>query len=346
MEEVHTSDLKLLKKFCAAMKRSLTDATFELFDELHPRIKYELTLQSFDLYDQSKMARFVLDHQGLEQTDESKYAYLQCMGEKAQEVAFDESYEDMSDLVISTWNVNGMRSRIFDEKTSAKCKRKGEVEIKSYSPLAALIRQANPDIMCFQEIKCGNSAREYEKKLSNNTEGLDLLYLWKETYEKVSDEFSKSDPKKRVKWAGPDMSVRSSITARHMETWAHGQEIYDQLGFERIDTDRIKNIVVIGVNTFGWTYINRNLSIPEKMPKLSLLSPSNELWEWNEDNEEDMISGSASEFSQVVTQVRNINDTSLKVSGKIANEWMSIAQCFAGPPENPPEKGTRFTRKN
>ena len=104
-----------------------------------------------------------------------------------------------------------------------------------------------------------------------------------------------------------------------METWAHGQEIFDQLGFERIDTDRIKNIVVIGVNTFGWTFINRNLAVPEKMPKLSLLSPSNELWEWNEDNEEDMISGSATEFSQVVTQVRNINDTSLKVSGKIAN---------------------------
>ena len=196
-----------------------------------------------------------------------------------------------------------------------------------------------------EAIKSGSSAREYEKKLSNNTEGLDLLYLWKKTYEKVSDEFAQSDPKKRVKWAGPDMSVRSSITARHMETWAHGQEIFDQLGFERIDTDRIKNIVVIGVNTFGWTFINRNLAVPEKMPKLSLLSPSNKLWEWNEDNEENVISGSAAEFGQVVTQVRHIDDTSLEVSGKIANEWMSIAQCFAGPSENPPDKGTRFTRK-
>ena len=196
-----------------------------------------------------------------------------------------------------------------------------------------------------EAIKSGNSAREYEKILSNNAEGLDLLYLWKEKYEKVSDEFAESDPKKRVKWAGPDMSVRSSITARHMETWAHGQEIFDQLGFERIDTDRIKNIVVIGVNTFGWTFINRNLAVPEKMPKLSLLSPSNKLWEWNEDNEENVISGSATEFGQVVTQVRHIDDTSLEVSGKIANEWMSIAQCFAGPPENPPDKGTRFTRK-
>ena len=235
---------------------------------------------------------------------------------------------------FKSWTINDVLYHLHVWNIAALLSLKNENEFKQF-------------MQNFMEaVKSGNSAREYEKILSDNTEGLDLLNLWKETYEKISNEFAKSDPKKRVKWAGPDMSVRSSITARHMETWAHGQEIFDQLGFERIDTDRIKNIVVIGVNTFGWTYINRNLSIPEKMPKLSLLSPSNELWEWNEDNEEDMISGSATEFSQVVTQVRNFNDTSLKVSGKIANEWMSIAQCFAGPPENPPEKGTRFTRKN
>ena len=235
---------------------------------------------------------------------------------------------------FKSWTINDVLYHLHVWNIAALLSLKNENEFKEF-------------MQNFMEaIKSGNSAREYEKILSDNAEGLDLLNLWKETYEKISNEFAKSDPKKRVKWAGPDMSVRSSITARHMETWAHGQEIFDQLGFERIDTDRIKNIVVIGVNTFGWTYINRNISIPEKMPKLSLLSPSNELWEWNEDNEEDMISGSATEFSQVVTQVRNFNDTSLKVSGKIANEWMSIAQCFAGPPENPPETGTRFTRKN
>ena len=235
---------------------------------------------------------------------------------------------------FKSWTINDVLYHLHVWNIAALLSLKNENEFKEF-------------MQNFMEaVKSGNSAREYEKILSDNADGLDLLNLWKETYEKISNEFAKSDPKKRVKWAGPDMSVRSSITARHMETWAHGQEIFDQLGFERIDTDRIKNIVVIGVNTFGWTYMNRNLSIPEKMPKLSLLSPSNELWEWNEDNEEDMISGSATEFSQVVTQVRNINDTSLKVSGKIANEWMSIAQCFAGPPENPPEKGTRFTRKN
>ena len=141
------------------------------------------------------------------------------------------------------------------------------------------------------------------------------------------------------------MSVRSSITARHMETWAHGQEVYDHLGINRNDTDRVKNIVVIGVNTFAWTFINRNLDVPKKMPKLILFSPSNTRWEWNADNEDDAITGSASEFCQVVTQVRNIEDTELEVKGEIAKKWMSIAQCFAGSPENPPKKGSRFKRK-
>ena len=53
------------------------------------------------------------------------------------------------------------------------------------------------------------------------------------------------------------------------------------------------------------------------------------------------ISGKAEEFCQVVTQVRNIEDVNLNVSGDIANDWMSIAQCFAGGAETPPQPGTR-----
>lgn len=38
------------------------------------------------------------------------------------------------------------------------------------------------------------------------------------------------------------MSARSCITARQMETWAHGQEIFDALGVVRRDGDRIRNV--------------------------------------------------------------------------------------------------------
>ena len=60
------------------------------------------------------------------------------------------------------------------------------------------------------------------------------------------------------------MSVISSISARHMETWAHSQAIYDTLGKIRKNKDRILNIVIIGNNTFNWTYKVNKKEIPFK----------------------------------------------------------------------------------
>jgi uncharacterized protein (TIGR03084 family) len=169
-----------------------------------------------------------------------------------------------------------------------------------------------------------------------------LLQQWRDFYLEMTERFAVADPKMRVKWAGPDMSVRSSITARLMETWAHGQAVYDVLGQERGDTDRIKNIAVLGINTFGWTFTNRGLAVPAKIPYVRLSAPSGAMWEWGQPEADNCIEGSAVEFCRVVTQVRNIADTGLRVVGATATHWMSIAQCFAGPPEDPPTPGSRF----
>ncbi|MBU3915904.1 TIGR03084 family protein [bacterium] len=188
------------------------------------------------------------------------------------------------------------------------------------------------------------SLRDFEKKWLKGLIGKELLREWHTFYTEMSKRFEAADPKTRVKWAGPDMSVRSSITARLMETWAHGQEVYDHLGVVRDNKDRIKNIAVLGINTFGWTFMNRGLNVPENKPYVKLTAPSGEIWEWNDPSTENRVEGAAEDFCQIVTQVRGIGDTSLKVVGETATQWMSIAQCFAGPAETPPKPGTRFTR--
>jgi uncharacterized protein (TIGR03084 family) len=167
---------------------------------------------------------------------------------------------------------------------------------------------------------------------------------WLETAADVAKLFAGADPKARLKWAGPDMSARSSITARLMETWAHGQEVYDHLGVERVDHDRIKNIAHLGVQTFGWTYLVRRMEIPPAVPFVRLTAPSGAVWTWGEESALDSVTGSATEFCQVVTQVRNVQDTKLDVRGHIARKWMGMAQCFAGKAETPPAAGTRFRR--
>ena len=138
------------------------------------------------------------------------------------------------------------------------------------------------------------------------------------------------------------MSARSAISARQMETWAHGQEVFDVLGADREDHDRIRNIVVLGINTFGWTFKVRGETPPEPMPSVSLVSPSGEVWTYGESQQSNFIQGDAVEFAQVVTQTRNIGDTSLNVVGDPASDWMSKAQCFAGGANPPPKKGSRF----
>ena len=168
-----------------------------------------------------------------------------------------------------------------------------------------------------------------------------LVQQWRETYHRTADAFATADPSTRVEWVGPSMSARSSITARHMETWAHAQAIYDVLGQDRVDSDRIQNIVVLGVNTFGWTFKNRRLEVPEAMPYLVLNAPSGDCWIYGEPSEGNVIRGEAVEFAQVVTQTRNVMDTRLSVQGEIATLWMNNAQCFAGGPNPVPAPGSR-----
>ncbi len=185
----------------------------------------------------------------------------------------------------------------------------------------------------------------YEAEQLGHLGPAELVAEWAAFAETVADTFAAADPKARLKWAGPDMSARSSITARLMETWAHGQEVYDHAGKVRKSDNRVRNIVTLGVNTFDWTYATRGETPPGRMPNLVLTAPSGEIWTHGEPSETERIEGLAEEFCQVVTQTRNIADTKLKVTGSVATDWMSKAQCFAGAPSPPPAPGTRFTRK-
>jgi len=177
--------------------------------------------------------------------------------------------------------------------------------------------------------------------LLDGVRGQALLQLWRTGCEETAAAFAPADARQRVPWAGPDMSARSSICARLMETWAHGQEIYDLLGVVRQNTDRIRGIAVMGVNTYDWTFRNRGEDVPHPKPYVVLESPSGAVWQWGEPSDAHSIEGLAEEFCQVVTQVRNVQDTCLRVRGDCATKWMAVAQCFAGPAQQPPLPGTR-----
>jgi uncharacterized protein (TIGR03084 family) len=169
----------------------------------------------------------------------------------------------------------------------------------------------------------------------------ELLARWISGARDLAERLGASDPKRRLPWFGPDMGVRMFTTARLMETWAHGQEVYDLVRVERTHSDRLRHIAEIGVRTFAWTFANRRLEVPGPPPYVRLVAPSGAIWEWNEPSETSRVAGTAVDFCRTVTQVRNVADTSLEVVGEVARRWMAIAQCFAGGAVDPPKPGQR-----
>jgi uncharacterized protein (TIGR03084 family) len=191
----------------------------------------------------------------------------------------------------------------------------------------------------------GTTLTAYTRRWLDGCSGADLLQRWHEQYIRLADVYLPLAADTRLAWVGPDMSARSFMSARQMETWSHGQAIFDALGFERVEHDRIRNIVVMGINTFGWTFTVNRREVPATRPYVRLVSPSGATWEWNDPAAVDRVEGSAVEFCRVVTQTRHVRDTGLQVTGPAAQAWMELAQCFAGPPERPPPPGTRFVQR-
>jgi uncharacterized protein (TIGR03084 family) len=192
-----------------------------------------------------------------------------------------------------------------------------------------------------RRMKDGTTNAELARERFRAFGAVDLLAHWIEGARDLAAQLAASDPKRRLPWFGPDMGVRMFTTARLMETWAHGQEVYDLLRVDRVHTDRLRHIAEIGVRTYGWTFVNRKVEVPGPPPYVRLVAPSGAIWEWNEPSEMSRVTGTAIDFCRTVTQVRNAADTQLEVVGDVARRWMAIAQCFAGGAVDPPKPGER-----
>jgi uncharacterized protein (TIGR03084 family) len=159
----------------------------------------------------------------------------------------------------------------------------------------------------------------------------EVLEWWRGSRGRMLDVFGDVDPSVRVPWYGPPMSLASFITARLMETWAHGQDVVDAVGIEREATERMRHIVFIGVRARQNSYVAHGMEMPAGDVRVELKSPDGDTWSFGS-SDEDVVTGSAEDFCLVVTQRRHPEDTDLVVTGPLAEEWISIAQAFAGPP--------------
>ena len=175
-------------------------------------------------------------------------------------------------------------------------------------------------------------------------DGPALLARWRSVHESIIAALRQCDATSRLAWYGPPMGVRSFASARLMEIWAHGQDVWDALERRRTMSARLRHIAHMGVQTYEWTFVNRGLPVPRQRPFVELQGPTGVVWHWGDEAAVQRISGTAEDFCLVATQRRNVADTGLRCEGDDVARWASMAQCFAGPPADPPRPGERQTQ--
>ncbi|MBB6628085.1 TIGR03084 family protein [Nocardioides sp. KIGAM211] len=135
----------------------------------------------------------------------------------------------------------------------------------------------------------------------------------------------------KMPWFGPPMSAASMATARFMETWAHSLDVHEALGLEPTVTDRIRHVAHLGVRTRNFAFGVHELTPPAEEFRIELTAPSGATWAWGPEAAAQSVRGPAYDFCLLVTQRVHRDDTALVATGADAEQWLAIAQAFAGP---------------
>ncbi|BCB85683.1 TIGR03084 family metal-binding protein [Phytohabitans suffuscus] len=159
----------------------------------------------------------------------------------------------------------------------------------------------------------------------------ELLDRWRAGRAALAEALAATPPGVKLPWYGTAMSPASMVTARIMETWAHGQDVADTLGHRRTPTDRLRHVAYLGVRTLGHSFMTHGRDIPGGPVRVELVGPSG-IWEYGPNDATDRVVGPALDFCLLVTQRRHRADLALVATGPVADEWLDIAQAFAGPP--------------
>lgn len=160
----------------------------------------------------------------------------------------------------------------------------------------------------------------------------EVLAGWRRATAAFRAAAASADPAIRCDWFVTRMSLPSLITARLMETWAHGQDVRDTVGAPPEVTDRLRHVALIGCNAIPYAFMVNGLPQPRWPIRVELDLPSGGRFEHGPADADDRVVGPVLDFCLLVTQRRHADDLELSVEGDVAAAWVPIAQAFAGPP--------------
>jgi uncharacterized protein (TIGR03084 family) len=131
----------------------------------------------------------------------------------------------------------------------------------------------------------------------------------------------------RIPW-GIGMRTPSLITARMMETWAHGLDVRAALGVVAPDSDRLAHVAWLATRALPYAFSVAGREMPTAPLRVELELPSGAAWTYGPDEAADRITGSAGDYCRVFVHRRSRADTSLEIEGDAAEAAIAVARAY------------------
>jgi uncharacterized protein (TIGR03084 family) len=157
--------------------------------------------------------------------------------------------------------------------------------------------------------------------------GAEVAAWWDHTSSAVRATLGALAPDARIPW-GIGMRTPSLITARMMETWAHGLDVRAAVGVDASDSDRLAHVAWLATRALPYAFSVAGREPPSVPVRVELALPSGTTWTYGPDDAADRIAGPAGDYCRVFVQRRSRADTSLEIQGDAAEAAISVARAY------------------
>jgi uncharacterized protein (TIGR03084 family) len=158
--------------------------------------------------------------------------------------------------------------------------------------------------------------------------GADVLTWWERTSSEECDRLGSLESETRVPW-GLGMGRPAFVTARLMETWAHGLDVRRAIGVSSVDTDRLRHVAFLATRALPYAFSYAGRPYPATPLRVELDLPSGDVWTHGAVDAADRITGPVGEYCRVFVQRMPASEAhGLTATGAGAREALAVARAF------------------
>jgi uncharacterized protein (TIGR03084 family) len=158
--------------------------------------------------------------------------------------------------------------------------------------------------------------------------GPEVLAWWETVSAVERDALRALDPSQRVPW-GIGMGAHAFVTARLMETWAHGLDVHAALGRTPFDTPRLAHVAWLATRAIPYAFTVAGIERPEAPLRVELTMPDGSEWAYGPEDAADRITGPAAQYCRIFVQRLDLGDApDVVAEGDAAVATLAVARAY------------------